>query len=331
MLIFIVRRIIQGLGILWGLITLLFLIFYVLDSPVNYMVGENADEKIVKNIVEKYGLDRPLLTQYADYLHRLSPVRKEKEKWVFDSPDLGVSYQNDKPVGELIGEHWFGSAVLALFSLLFASFFGISMGIIAGLYKDRFPDRLIVSLSVLGISAPSFFVAVLLIAIFSVALNSLTHLNATGYLMETGVYSGESRIVWKNLFLPVIALGVRPLAVFVQLTRASLSEVMQTDYIRTARAKGLSPLRVLIVHALRNALNPVITSVTGWLASLLAGAFFVEFIFNWKGIGKLAIEALQKHDFPVILGCTLMVGIVFVGVSILTDVLYKISDPRVTV
>lgn len=295
------------------------------------MVGENADEKVIKNIVEKYGLDRPLLTQYSDYLLRISPVRKEKQKWILAKPDLGISYQSDKPVGELIGEHWFGSAVLALFSLLFASFFGISMGLIAGLYKDRWPDRLIVSLSVLGISAPSFFVAVLLIAIFSVALHQFTHLNATGYLLEVGVYSGESRIIWKNLFLPMIALGVRPLAVFVQLTRASLSEVMQTDYIRTARAKGLSPLRVLMVHAMRNALNPVITSVTGWLASLLAGAFFVEFIFNWKGIGKLAIEALQKHDFPVILGCTLIVGIVFVGVSILTDILYKISDPRVTV
>ncbi len=328
---FLFTRIIQGIGILWGLITLLFLIFYVLDSPVNYMVGENADAKIIQNIIEKYELNKPLGTQYSDYLVKLIPLKKTPKGLVITPPDLGVSYQNDRPVLDLIGTHWKGSAILAFFALAFAAIIGISMGVIAGLYKDKPTDRIIVSLSVLGISAPSFFVAVLLIAVFSVALRSLTHLNATGYIFETDVFTGEEVIIWKNLFLPMIALGVRPLAVFVQLTRAAVNEVIQTDYIRTAKAKGLDPFRILMIHALRNALNPVITSVTGWLASLLAGAFFVEFIFNWKGIGKLTIEALQKHDFPVILGCTLTVGIVFIFVSILTDLLYKLTDPRVTV
>lgn len=293
------------------------------------MVGDNADAKTKQAIIQKYGLDRPLYQQYASYLNGISPLGWKEGALKLKSPDLGISYQTDQPVSAMIAAHWGGSAILATAALIFAIVIGISLGLIAALKKDTFWDRLIVSVSVIGISAPSFFVAVVLIALFAVAFRSWTHLDATGYLIEPNLMTGQDIIVWKNLLLPAIALGIRPLAVFVQLTRSSMIDVLDRDYIRTAYAKGLSPLMVILKHALKNALNPVITAVTGWLASLLAGAFFVEFIFNWKGIGKLAIDALNNHDFPVILGCTLLIGVIFVAVNMLTDVLYRVLDKRV--
>ncbi|MEL6848940.1 MAG: ABC transporter permease, partial [Bacteroidota bacterium] len=158
---------------------------------------------------------------------------------------------------------------------------------------------------------------------------AFTGLNVSGYMFEEEIFSPGRRLVLKNLFLPALALGIRPLAVFIQLTRSSMIEVMMSDYVRTARAKGLAPLWVTLRHALRNALNPVLTSVTGWLASLLAGAFFIEYIFNWQGIGKLLIDSLTNRDLPVVMGCVLLIGLVFVLVSILTDWLYRVLDPRI--
>jgi peptide/nickel transport system permease protein len=125
------------------------------------------------------------------------------------------------------------------------------------------------------------------------------------------------------------ALAIRPLAVFIQLTRATMMDILQLDYIRTAHAKGISETKIIFIHALRNAMNPITTSIMGWFASLLAGAFFIEYIFNWRGIGKLSIDALSNRDFPVILGCTLFIGIIFVGMNILTDILYRWIDPRI--
>lgn len=329
MLSFLARRLIQGLLIIWGITTLLYLIFYVLESPVDYMVGENADEKTKKAIVQKYGLDKPVYIQYAEYLNGISPIGWKEGQLRLKKPDLGISYQTDQVVSGMIGAHWAGSAILACVALFFATVLGVGLGLLSALMKDSFWDRLIMSTSVIGISAPSFFVAVIFIAIFAVALRDFTHLDATGYLIEPDVHTGKDIYVWKNILLPALALGIRPLTVFIQLTRAAMIEVLNMDYIRTARAKGLSPLAVILRHALKNALNPVITSVTGWFASLLAGAFFVEYIFNWKGIGKLAIDALNNHDFPVILGCTLFIGVIFVMVNMGTDILYRLIDKRV--
>jgi peptide/nickel transport system permease protein len=293
------------------------------------MVGENADKKTKDAIIQKYGLDKPLYIQYVEYLNGISPVGWKEGKFSLKTPELGISYQTDQSVTGMISAHWGGSAVLSMVALLFATILGVGLGLLSALWKDSFWDKLIISTSVIGISAPSFFVAVLVIAIFAVALRDFTHLDATGYWIEPNVMTGKDIYVWKNIFLPALALGIRPLAVFIQLTRSAMIEVLEMDYIRTAKAKGLSPLVVILRHALKNALNPVITSVTGWFASLLAGAFFVEYIFNWKGIGKLAIDALNNHDFPVILGCTLFIGVIFVSVNIGTDILYRLLDKRV--
>lgn len=343
-MLFFVKRILQGILVIWGIVSILFLIFYTLGDPVEYLVDESADEATKATIRQKYGLDQSTFTQYLNYLNHLSPIgliSKDSEEQAFHivginssylalkKPSLGRSYQSNRSVSSLVKTRLKGTAILAGTALLFASIVGVLLGVVAALYKDKLPDKLILGGSVLGISAPSFFIGVIIVWLFSVKWGAFTQLNATGFIFEEDVFSEGYRVVWKNLLLPSFALGIRPLAVFVQLTRSSMLDVMQQDFIRTARAKGLAPNIVLVRHALRNALNPVLTSVTGWLASLLAGAFFIEYIFNWQGIGQLTIEALNTKDFPVILGCVLSIGVIFVLASILTDILYKRLDPRV--
>jgi len=185
-------------------------------------------------------------------------------------------------------------------------------------------------LSVLGMAAPSFFVGLIIAWLFGYVLRDYTGLSPTGSLFELDVWEGE-KIQLKNLILPAITLGVRPLAIIVQLMRSSLLDVLSQDYIRTARAKGLSGYAIIFKHALKNALNPVITTISGWFAGLMAGAVFVEYIFNWKGIGYEVYEALSKNDLPVVMGSTLVFAIIFVFTNMLVDILYGFLDPRVRI
>jgi ABC-type dipeptide/oligopeptide/nickel transport system permease component len=330
--VFLLKRSIQGLAVLWGIISLLFLIFYTLGDPVEYLVEDQADADTKAAIRERYGLDQPLYVQYFKYLNQLSPlgVKAEPETgFGFKAPNLGRSYQSNQTVSAMIGSRIEGTLILALAAIMIAAILGIGLGVVASLNRDNWIDRSILSFSVLGISAPSFFIGVLVAWLFAVRLREFTGLNVSGHMFEENVFAPGRQMILKNLFLPALALGIRPLAVFIQLTRSSMLDVLQADYIRTARAKGLTPWRVRLQHALRNALNPVLTSATGWLASLLAGAFFIEYIFDWQGVGKLTIDALNTNDFPVILGSALFIGMVFVVVSILTDWLYRVLDPRV--
>jgi peptide/nickel transport system permease protein len=151
----------------------------------------------------------------------------------------------------------------------------------------------------------------------------------TGSLFDIDPFAGKV-LTLKNMILPALTLGIRPLAIIVQLTRSAMLDVMNQDYIRTAYAKGLSRKAVLFKHALKNALNPVVTAITGWLAELLAGSFFVEYIFGWKGIGKITVDALEKFDFPVVMGSVLVIAVLFVVVNILADILYALLDPRIS-
>lgn len=329
---FLLQRLFQGFLVIWGIVTLLFLIFYTLGDPAEYLIGDQADEATKTAIRQKYGLDRPLPVQYIRYLNDLSPLGiNEQGDFAFKLPNPGRSYQTNAPVGGMIASRMEGTLILAGVSILFASIAGILLGIVSALKYNTWWDRSILSLSVLGISAPSFFMGVLIAWLFAVKFRSITGLNVSGHIFEENIFSPGRTIILKNLLLPAIALGIRPLAVFIQLTRSSMLEVLSTDYIRTAKAKGLSDQNVILRHALRNALNPVMTAVTGWLASLLAGAFFIEYIFDWQGIGKLTIDALNTNDFPVILGCAMTIGMIFVIVSILTDILYALLDPRIRI
>jgi len=341
------KRIGQGILVIWGIITLLFVIFYALGDPTSYLVEDNADAETKAAIRAKYGLDQSIGLQYLNYLNQLSPLgsldsAESAQKahlslfplgkdriLAIKAPSLGRSFQSNAPVNRLVGQRITGTLILAGAAILFAGMLGIFLGVIAALNQGKPWDQVILSFSVFGISAPSFFMGVLIAWLFAVQWQSWTGLSVSGYLLEPEIFSMDQRLVLKNLFLPALALGIRPLSVFIQLTRSSMIEALASDYVRTARAKGLSPMRVILGHALRNALNPVLSSLTNWLASLLAGAFFIEYIFNWQGIGKLTIDALNQQDFPVIMGCALFIGIIFVTINILTDLLYVALDPRV--
>jgi peptide/nickel transport system permease protein len=165
--------------------------------------------------------------------------------------------------------------------------------------------------------------------IFGFVLSRYTGLHMAGSWFDLDEITGEKKLSLANLILPAITLGIRPLAIITQLTRSAMLDVLNQDYIRTARAKGLGNRAIVFKHALRNALNPVITAVTGWFAELLAGAFFVEYIFGWKGIGKLTVDALEKLDFPVVMGSVLISAAFFIAINILADILYAIVDPRI--
>ncbi len=344
---FLARRLAQGLLVIWGIVTLLFLIFYALGDPTDYLVDEKADAATRQAIQARYGLDQPLYVQYGRYLNQLSPLgwvdttlARESAHWriipagperglALKAPYLGRSYRTRGRVDEMVGNRLLGTLVLALAAILMAGLLGITLGVVAALHHGKPLDQGILSVSVLGISAPSFFVGVLVAYLFAVKWQNWTHLSVSGFFLEDNLFAPGKHLVLRNLLLPALALGVRPLAIFIQLTRSSLLDVLSLDYVRTAQAKGLASWVVLTRHALRNALNPVLTAVTSWLASLLAGAFFIEYIFNWQGIGKLMIDALTQNDFPVIIGCALTVGSIFVLISILTDWLYAWLDPRV--
>lgn len=343
---FVFNRLWQGIWVIWGIVTILFVIFFVIGDPVQYLVDEKASEEETIALKKKYKLDRPLFIQYVSYLNDLSPlgwVHESREDEIshirliamgsyglsIKAPFFGRSYKYDVPVSDMLGSRIEGTLILALVAITFAAFLGISLGAWAALRKESWIDRSILSFSVLGISAPSFFIGVLIAWLFAVLWRDWTGLNVGGYMFQENVFDPGRTLILKNLFLPALALGIRPLAVFIQLTRSSMIDVLNSNYVRTARAKGISPFWVILRHVLRNALNPVLTSITGWLASLLAGAFFIEYIFNWQGIGKLIIDALANRDLPLIMAGVLLIATVFVVVSIVTDLLYRTLDPRV--
>jgi peptide/nickel transport system permease protein len=251
------------------------------------------------------------------------------ENWlVFKYPYLRESYQSGRKVSDILLEAIPKTGILALASMGLATILGIFLGVVASLKQNSWFDNVSVVLSVLGYSLPSYVAGILLALLFGYVFADYTGLNVQGSLIELDDL-GEEHLVWKNLILPAIAIGLRPVAIITQLTRSSMLEVLSQDYIRTAKAKGLSYYVVVVRHALRNALNPVVTAVSGWFASLLAGAFFVESVFNFKGIGDVMVTALLNFDIPVVLGAVLFTAAIFVVVNLLADVLYALFDPRV--
>lgn len=345
---FVLKKILNGAFVLFGVASVIFLIFKIMPGdPVKMMLGQRSDESTIKALNEEYYLNKPLTTQFRYFINDLSPVSVHEataanaQKYsyqplvdvgrhvlVLKSPYLGRSFQSQRYVSEIIWDRFPSTAWLALASMLFATFVGITFGILAALNQNNFLDRFLVTFSVFGISIPSFVSAVVIGLVFAVILKPYTGLNLFGSLYETHAFTGRSMEL-KNLILPAFTLGIRPLAIIVQLTRSSMLEAMSEDYIRTARSKGLSSYRVIVKHALRNALNPVITAVSGWFAGLLAGAFFIEKVFNWKGLGLETINAVFNLDFPVVIGSTLFIGLVFILISIIVDILYAWLDPRV--
>ena len=359
MITYIIRRLLYSLLILLGVVTLVFFLFNILPGdPAKMMMGQRSDEESLKIIRNDLGLDKSKGQQYLKYLNDLSPLSfynindpehyyyLDKEKYkgakilfkiskksalVLKAPFLRRSYQSRKAVSEIIGETLFNTFILALTSIVFATIIGIFIGIITALKKDSILDRLLVAFSAFGMSLPSFFAAILIGWFFAFVLGGITGLNITGNLYEIDDFGEGVHLQLKNLILPAFTLGIRPLAIVIQLSRNSLLEVLSQDYIRTARAKGLKSTRIIIRHALKNSLNPVITAISGWFASLMAGVVFVEYIFGWKGLGYIIVQALNNYDLPVVMGCILTISIIFLIINILVDIIYAMLDPRVRI
>ena len=342
----IVKKIFYSVLVLFGVVALIFLMFQAFGDPARLIAGQTGDKKTMDNIRKDLYLDEPKWKQFLYYLDDLSPIcfhsqqeiDKKKlsglffggnRKFGIKIPYLGRSYQTKKEVGSILLDALPGTVVLALAAMLFACIMGISLGVIAAVKKDKWPDNIAIFSSIAGISAPSFFMAIIIAYFFGVVLHANTGLTLTGSLFETDEVTGEKYLVLKNLILPAFTLGIRPLAIITQLTRSSMLDVLGQDYIRTAYAKGLSKSTIIVKHALRNALNPVITAITGWFAELLAGAFFVEYIFGWKGIGKTTVDALEKLDYPVVTGAVLFSACIFIIINLASDYLYKKTDPRI--
>lgn len=357
MWVYFTRKILYGFLVLWGVITIVFFLFNILPGdPSRMLLGQRSDIASVEAIKKDLGLDKPVYLQYLNFLNDISPISlhniKNKESyWYFDKskyrngkiilrfgktglvlkkPYLRRSYQSKREVSDIIAEAFPKTLLLASTSILLAMLLGVVLGIISALKKDKPVDRFLMVFSSLGMSVPSFFSAILMAWLFAFVLGKYTGLPMFGSLYSVDDYTGEVYINLKNLILPAVTLGIRPLAIVISLTRSSLLDVLSQDFIRTAYAKGLSKKAIIFKHALRNALNPVITAISGWFASLMAGAVFVEYVFDWKGIGVVIVDALEKYDLPVIMGSVLFISVVLIIVNILVDLTYAILDPRVS-
>jgi peptide/nickel transport system permease protein len=353
---FITQRLLNGLLVMLGVVIVIFLLFNVL--PVNsarMTLGQRADVSSVKAIEKEFRLNLPWYHRLVLYFNDISPLSLNQldnvdapsylnpdeikftkivsaggTSLVLKAPYLGKSFQTRRKVSEVLGEKIYPTFVLAITAMALASFVGIILGVFAAIRQYSFWDNTILVMSTFGISQPAYFSGIILAMLFGYYLSDWTHLNVRGSLTDID-YNGDTITIWKNLWLPMIALGVRPVAIITQLTRSSMLDVLSQDYIRTAKAKGLGYYAVVFKHALRNAMNPVVTSISGWLAALLTGAFFIEKVFDYKGLGLQTIESLLSFDFPVVMGSVLFVAFVFVVMNIFTDILYSILDPRVTI
>ncbi len=325
-------------------------------DPARMMLSQREDSEQLQIIKQKYGFDKPVIYQYVYYLNDVSPlslhddneesytylshdkynflkiIKIKSTNIVFKIPYLRESFvRQGKSVTSILLETFPVTLVLALTSIIFAVVLGIILGILSALNKNSILDRVILFFSVLGMSVPSFFSSIIVAWFFAYFLHGYTGLNMTGSLYEVDDYGRGQYLNLKNLILPAFTLGIRPLSVIIQLSRNSMLEILDMDYIRTATAKGLNRFSVLFKHALRNALNPVVTVTSGWFASLLAGAVFVEYIFAWNGIGKEIVEALNNLDIMVVMGAVMLIATVFVIINILVDLMYAIIDPRIRI
>jgi peptide/nickel transport system permease protein len=334
-------------AVLLGLVLFIFVLFQALPNAEELLTSQRADAKTKQAIVAELGLDQPMHKQAIYYVNDLSLISvydstSQKLKYLsglalnhgkwqvwLKLPYLRTSFQSKQPVGGMLFQAFMGTMVLAMAAMLIALMFGIPLGIVAAMQQGKALDHLIVGFSAIGISMPSFFSAMIFSWLFGFVWHEYTHLPMTGSLYEIDELGENRTMVLSNMILPALALGIRPLAVFIQLTRNTMVEMLAQDFVRTARSKGLSKWQATVKHALPNAMNPLITSVGGWFSSLLAGSFFTEYIFQWRGLGKVTIEALQQSDFPVVMGAVLFTACVFFILHTITELLYVWIDPRV--
>jgi len=300
---FIVSRLFSALLVIFGVVLIVFFLLHsVPGDPVEVMLGESASVVDKELLRQSLGLDKPLWQQFYHFVQDLFYL------------DLGQSLHSKKPIIDLIASHIWPTIELTLAALLVACLIAFPLGILSALNKDKWLDIGAMSFSLLGMAIPNFLMGPLLILFFSVLLGWLP-------------VSGRSGI--DSIILPALTLGTALAAALARMIRASLLEVMAEDYIRTAKAKGLSGIRIIVLHALRNALLPVVTLLGLQIGALLAGAMITEMIFSWPGLGQLTIESIQKRDYPVVQICILLISSCYVIVNTLTDISYGLLDPRI--
>ena len=328
------------------MVILVFWLFQGFGDPARMVMGQSGDAKTEANIRRELYLDQPRWKQFFLYLNDVSPIgihsreeikNKQLKGWfIGGSQTIGIkwpylrrSYQSRRDVSSILLDALPGTVMLAVGAMLLAVLLGIPLGVLAAVKKDTWMDQTAVFSSILGISAPSFFMGIIIAYLFGFLWSDYTGLSITGSWYTVDELTGQRTLTLQNLILPALTLGIRPLAIITQLTRSAMLDVLNQDFIRTAYAKGAGKARVVWRHALRNALNPVVTAVTGWFAELLAGAFFVEYIFGLQGIGKITVDALEKNDYPIVMGAVLVAACFFVVVNVVTDIIYGWIDPRV--
>ena len=348
------KRIFSVIITLWGVVTVVFFLFSVLPGdPAQMMLGQNENRDELILIQQKFGFDQPILKQYSNYLNDLSPISIHPKVRDFNGlstnqysyisifnlgdksivlkwPYLREPYhKSGVQVSQVIQNTLPNTAILAVASRLIAICFGLLFGVLSATYVHSPLDRILQLVSTMGMSLPSFFSSILVAWIFGFLLHEYTSLDMTGSLYVLDDMGKSYHIAWKNLILPAFVLGIRPLAVITQLMRNALLDEWNRAYVKTARAKGLSISVIIRKHMLKNALNPVITALSGWFASMLAGAVFVEYIFGWNGIGKEIVNALYVLDIPVLMGSVLTVSFLFIVINQVVDLLYAYLDPKV--
>jgi glutathione transport system permease protein len=303
MITFLAQRLTQLFPVLVGVSLIVFLMIHLIPGdPAVLIAGIDATEQDVAAVRQSLGLERPLAVQYVDFVGRVT------------AGDFGKSFRTGRPVGEEIGFRYWNTIILGLSAVAFGTILGVITGILTAVYRNGWFDSTILAISLLGISVPSFFLGLILMLFFSVYL---------GWLPLTGMES------WKNLILPTLTLGIPNAAIISRITRSSLVEVLNQDYVRTARAKGVRESVVVGHHGVRNALIPVVTVVGLQMGYLLGGAVVTETVFAWPGIGRLIVQSIAARDFPVVQASVLLLALTFVMINLLTDVLYRVLDPRI--
>ena len=298
------ERMLLLLPTLFGAVTLVFVLIHVVPGdPVEAMLGETATSADKAELARQLGLDRPLVNQYADFLSGLA------------RGDLGRSLYNEASVGDLILRRFPATLELSLAAIAIALLFSFPLGMLAAARRGSAADRGALLFSLLGIAMPNFWLGPLLMIAFSIDL---------GWLPVSG-RGGPSHLV-----LPALTLGMAMAAILTRMIRSGLIEAMREDYIRTARAKGVGEMMIWLKHALRNSLISVITIAGLQFGSLLAGAIVTETIFSWPGLGRLTLQAIQTRDYPLVQGCVLTIVITYLVVNLLTDLAYRIVDPRIS-
>lgn len=328
---YIIKRLLWSVPTLFGVSLLVFFMVHLSPGdPAMTLLGDHASKEAVEKVREELGLNKPLYEQYITYIQKVL------------QGDLGNSIKTKQSVLQEFKERFPATVELAVVAMILAIIFGIGAGIISAIKRYSVFDYSAMFVALAGVSMPVFWLGLVLIYFFSVKLGILPVSGRLGYEFYvedvTGFYlidtllANDIEAFWdalKHLIMPAIALGTIPMAIIARMTRASMIEVMKEDYIRTAKAKGCSHFSVVMIHALRNAMMPVITVIGLMLGTLFAGAILTETTFSWPGIGKWIVNAVYQRDFPIIQSATLIIATIFIAVNLIVDLLYALINPKI--